>query len=164
MADKDRYWVLKFAFSLSHCVFVPPEDAVFLHVVATLSQPTQPYLLTCCYSRRTLFNPILSYCSTTLFCLYINLYYCHSFHPFFIFMSDSHFIPLRQPKIRLKNDTGSGVMNRISFSSPKNRSTISLKAPAAGLSSPRVMTGLPMLVHGNTSLDSVVKTTIESDM
>ena len=25
MADKDRYWVLKFAFSLSHCVFVPPD-------------------------------------------------------------------------------------------------------------------------------------------
>ena len=26
MADMDRYWVLKFAFSLSHCVFVPPDE------------------------------------------------------------------------------------------------------------------------------------------
>ena len=28
VADKDRYWVLKFAFSLWHCVFVPPPDDV----------------------------------------------------------------------------------------------------------------------------------------
>ena len=58
------------------------------------------------------------------------------------------------PNKRLKKDTGSGVINRSSFSSPKNLSTISEYAPAAGLSSPRVITGVPKFVHVRTSLDS----------
>ena len=58
------------------------------------------------------------------------------------------------PNILLKNDTGSGVINRSSFSSPKKRSTISEYAPAAGLSSFNVMIGVPKFVHVSTSFDS----------
>lgn len=56
-----------------------------------------------------------------------------------------------------KKDTGSGVMKRSFFSSPRNRSTMSLNAPEAGVSFWSVMTGVPRLVQDSTSLDSALR-------
>mmetsp|Transcript_21077 Transcript_21077/g.61275 ORF Transcript_21077/g.61275 Transcript_21077/m.61275 type:complete len:99 (+) Transcript_21077:2161-2457(+) len=61
--------------------------------------------------------------------------------------------------MRLKKETGSGVMNLSSFSSPKNLSTMSEYAAAAEFSSPKVMMGDPTLVHVRTSFDSGITPT-----
>ena len=67
-----------------------------------------------------------------------------------------------QPKNRLKNETGSGVIKRNSFSSPRNRSTISEYALAARSESPNVITGLPRFVEVRIDFDSGITPTTDN--